>query len=324
MKAILRKSYGSPDVLQLEEIDKPFVKDNELLIKIHATAATPGDCEIRRFDMPAWIWLPLRLYMGISKPRNPLLGTEVAGVVESVGKHVTQFKVGEHIYATTSMGFGAYAEYICMPENGEIAIKPVNISFEEAAVIPMGAINALHFMRKAKIKAGHKVLVYGAAGNIGTFAIQIAKYLGAEVTAVDSGAKLSMLTSVGADHVIDYTQQDFSQSGENYDVIFDVVGKTSFSRSLKSLNKKGLYIQAVPTLMLMLKAYWVSMTSDKEVILAMAQHKAEDLRYLKELIEAGQIKPSIDKTYTLEQMVEAHRYVESGLKKGHVAITVQH
>jgi len=245
-------------------------------------------------------------------------------VVESVGKHVTQFKVGEHIYATTSMGFGAYAEYICMPENGEIAIKPVNISFEEAAVIPMGAINALHFMRKAKIKAGHKVLVYGAAGNIGTFAIQIAKYLGAEVTAVDSGAKLSMLTSVGADHVIDYTQQDFSQSGENYDVIFDVVGKTSFSRSLKSLNKKGLYIQAVPTLMLMLKAYWVSMTSDKEVILAMAQHKAEDLRYLKELIEAGQIKPSIDKTYTLEQMVEAHRYVESGLKKGHVAITVQH
>ena len=325
MKAIVLTKYGSPDVLKLKELKKPTPKDNEILIKIYATTATGGDCEIRKFKIPILFWLFLRIYVGIIKPRgNFILGQELAGEIEAVGKNVKRFKQGDSIFGTPGMGFGAYAQYICLPENRMLALKPANTTYEEAAVIPMGGYNALHFLRKANVQNGQKVLIYGASGSIGTIAVQLAKYFGAEVTGVCSTTNLELVKSLGADKVIDYTKEDFTQSDEIYDVIFDVPGKSPFSGSLSSLKKNGLYVLANPSLLDIIRGLWTSITSSKKVITEFASEKIEDLVFLKELIEKGKIKSAIDRRYPLEQTAEAHRYVENGHKKGNVVITVEH
>jgi 2-desacetyl-2-hydroxyethyl bacteriochlorophyllide A dehydrogenase len=322
MKAIIFTNYGAPDVLQLTEVAKPTPKDDEALIRIYATTVTAGDCELRSFNIPLFIWLPLRLYMGLRKPRKHILGQELAGEIEAAGKDVKRFRKGDQVFAATGFGFGAYAEYICLPEEGVLALKPANMTCEEAAAVPVGGLEALHFLRKGHIQCGQKVLINGAGGSIGTFAVQLAKSYGAEVTGVDSTEKLDMLRSLGADQVIDYTQEDFTTSGETYDVIFDVVGKSSFSRSVKSLKQNGRYLLANAGLSQMVRGRWTSMTSNKKVILGAASEKTEDLIFLKELIEAGKIQAVVDRRYPLEQIAEAHRFVDTGHKKGNVVITV--
>lgn len=322
MRAIIWTKYGPPDVLELREVEKPSPGDNEVLIRIVAASVFAGDCEMRRFDFPISFWLPLRVVFGLLKPRIKILGQELAGEIEAVGAEVTQFKSGDRVFAPTDMSFGAYAEYVCLPATKPMVIIPVNMSYAEAATVPVGGLNALHFLRKGNIKSGQKLLINGAAGGIGTFAVQIAKTFGAEVTAVDSTRKLDMLRSIGADHVIDYTQEDFTQNGETYDVIIDVVGKSPFSGSVKSLKPNGRYVLGNPRPLAILKGLWTSITSHKKVIIALAGYKTEDLVFLKELIEAGKIKPVIDRCYPLEQVAEAHRYVESGQKTGNVVIIV--
>jgi 2-desacetyl-2-hydroxyethyl bacteriochlorophyllide A dehydrogenase len=324
MKAIVFTKYGPPDVLQLKEVEKPVPKDNEVLIRIYATTVTAGDCEIRRFEVPILFWLPIRIYMGIIKPRIKILGQELAGEIESVGKDVKLFGKGDQVFAAADARFGAYAEYKCLPSTNVMTIKPVNMTYGEAAGVPVGGLNALHFLRKGNIQSGQKVLIYGATGSIGTFAVQLAKYFGAEVTGVCSTTNLELVNSLGADRVIDYTKEDFSKNGETYDVIFDTVGKSSFSRSKRSLKKKGFHLLANPGLSQTVRGLWTSITSSKKVIIALASYRTEDLVFLKELIEAGKIKSVIDRRYPLEQIAEAHRYVEKGHKKGSVVITVEH
>jgi NADPH:quinone reductase-like Zn-dependent oxidoreductase len=328
MKAIVWTRYGPPDVLQLQEVEKPVPKDNEVLIRIYATTAFAGDSEARSLKIPILYRLPMRMYVGIRKPKRiTILGQELAGEIEAIGKAVKRFKVGDQVFGSTGFGMGAYAEYKCMPEDSELgvlAIKPTNMSFEEAAAVPVGGLEALYFLRKGKIRNGEKVLINGAGGSIGTFGVQLAKYYGGEVTGVDSTGKLEMLRSIGADHVIDYTQEDFTKRGETYDVIFDVVGKSSFSGSIRSLNQNGRYLLGNAGLSKIIRGRWISGRSRKEVITGTASHKTEDLIFLKELIEAGRIKPVIDRIYPLDQMAEAHRYVDTGQKKGNVAITVDH
>jgi NADPH:quinone reductase-like Zn-dependent oxidoreductase len=327
MKAIVWTEYGLPDVLQLREIEKPTPKDNEILIKIHATTVTAGDCEQRSLKLPFWLALPMRAYVGLLKPtRITILGMELAGKIEAVGENVTRFKNEDQVFAATGFArMGTCAEYICLPEepdDGAIARKPVNMTYEEAAAVPVGGQEALHFLRRGMIQQGDKILINGAGGTIGTFAVQLAKYYGAEVTGVDSTEKLNMLRSIGADHVIDYTCEKFTESGERYDVIFDVVGKSSFSSSLRSLKTNGRYLLANPRLSQMVRGRWMSRTSSKKVILGSVDYKTEDLCFLKELIEAGTIRSVIDRCYPLEQVAEAHRYVETGHKMGHVVITI--
>jgi NADPH:quinone reductase-like Zn-dependent oxidoreductase len=329
MKAIVWTKYGSPDVLQLKEIAKPIPKANEVLVKIYATTVTAGDCEARNLKMPILIRLPMRMYVGFRKPKRiTILGQELAGEIEAIGKDVKRFRVGDQVFGTTGLGFGAYAEYICLPETsamGVLATKPAHMTYEEAAAVPTGGLEALHFLRKGNTLAsvrGEKVLIIGAGGSIGTFAVQLARYFGAEVTGVDSTSKLEMLRSIGADHVIDYTQEDFTRNGETYDVIFDVPGKSSYSRSIKSLKQNGRYLLANAGLSQMLRGPWTSMRSSKKVIFGAANQKTEDLIFLRDLFEAGQIKAVIDRCYPLEQIAEAHRYVEAGNKKGNVSITV--
>ncbi|MFX0114499.1 MAG: NAD(P)-dependent alcohol dehydrogenase [Candidatus Hodarchaeota archaeon] len=328
MKAIVWTNYGPPDVLQLQEVDKPTPKDNEVLIRIYAATANAGDCEMRSLKFPLLMRLPMRIYNGLRKPKRIIiLGQELAGEIEAVGKDVTLFKKGDQVFAATDFRFGTYAEYKCMPEKPEEAVlvlKPANMSYEEAATIPMGGLNAVHFLRKGNIQSGHKVLINGAGGSIGTIAVQLAKSFGAEVTAVDSAEKLDMLRSIGADHVIDYTQEDFTKSGETYDVIFDVVGKGSYSGCMRSLKQNGRYLLGNPTLSRLIRGRLASMRSSKKVIGGTASYEAESLIFLKGLIEAGKIKAVIDRRYPLEQTAEAHRYVEKGHKKGNVVITVDH
>ena len=324
MKAMVCTEYGSPAVLRLEEVAEPVPKDDEVLIRIVATTVTAGDCEARRFTVPLWIWLPLRLYMGIRKPRRGILGQELAGEIVSVGRDVQHFKQGDRVFGPTEISFGAYAEYICLPETYAITTKPANMSYAEAAAIPVGGLNALYFLRKGRVRPGQRVLINGAAGSIGTIAVQIAKVLEAEVTGVDSTGKLEMLRTIGADHVIDYTKEDFTRSGETYDVILDVVGKSPFSRCVKSLRPNGRYILANPGLSQLIRGIAVSATGNKKVITGLAGYKPEDLLFLKELIEAEKIKTVIDRRYPLEQLAEAHRYVETGQKVGCVVISVSH
>ena len=325
MKAIVWTKYGPPDVLQLKEVEKPTPKDNEVLIRIVATTVTAGDCELRSLKLPIYFRLPLRIYVGFSKPKKiTIIGQELAGEIEAVGKDVKLFRKGDQVFAATGLGFGAYAEYICLPEDGVMAIKPANMTYEEAAAVPTGGLEALHFLRKGNIQSGQKVLIIGAGGSIGTFAVQLARYFGAEVTGVDSAGKLEMLRSIGADQVIDYTQEDFTKNGQTYDVIFDVMGKGSFSGSIRSLKQNGRYLLGNPGLSQMFLGLWTSIISSKKVIIGAANQKTEDLIFIKKLIEAGTIKPVIDRRYPLAQIAEAHRYVETGNKKGNIVITVEH
>lgn len=322
MKAIVYYKYGSPEVLQLRQVEKPTPKDKEILVKIYATTVTAADIRSRSFTVPLSFWLPARIVLGIRKPRRYILGTELAGEVEAVGKEVRKFKKGDQVFAATLTSYGAYAEYKCLAEDGPVAIKPNNLTYGEAAAIPIGARTALYHLRKANILSGQKVLVYGASGSVGTYAVQIAKYFGAIVTGVCSTSNLEMVKSLGADKVIDYTKEDFTKCGEKYDVIFEAVDKSSFSACVKALKIDGTYIN-VTTPLPSMRMLWTKLTSSKKLVTGQnSPETAEDLNFLKELVEAGVIKVVIDRSYTLEQIVEAHNYVDKGHKKGNVVITV--
>jgi NADPH:quinone reductase-like Zn-dependent oxidoreductase len=319
MKAIVYTKFGPPDVLQLREVEKPTPKVNEVLIKIYATTVVKEDPDMRA--SPG--------FNGLLKPRNSILGQELAGEVEAIGRDVTRFRPGDQVFGIDS--FGANADYKCMPENGALAIKPTNMSYEEATSVPNGALTALPFLRdKGNIQRGQTVLIYGASGSVGAAAVQLARYYGAKVTGVCSTANLEMVKSLGADQVIDYTQEDFTKNGKSYDIIFDTVGKRSFSECKGSLADEGVYLATVPTPAVMFQALWTAKSGGSKKVkfaatgLRSASKKIKDLIFLTEWIEAGKIKPVIDRRYPLEQMAEAHRYVEQGHKKGNVAITVEH
>ena len=326
MKAVIWTEYGPPETLQLAEVDKPVPKDNEVLIKVCAATVTQADCELRRmkFTTGSWLGLAFRAYVGFTGPaRIKILGQEVAGVIESVGKEVTRFKPGDQVFAPCMLHLGAYAEYVCLPETNPI-LKPANMTYDEAATIPVGGINGLHFLRISSVSSGEKILLNGAGGSIGTYAVQIAKSLGAEVAAVDSAEKLAMLSSIGADRVMDYRQQDFTRNGDRYDVIIDIIGKSPFSRTVRSLKPNGRYVLGNPGLAGMVRGRWSPMASGKRVISEVATFKPEYYATLRELIQAGKIRSIIDRRYPLEQIAEAHRYVEQGHKKGNVVITLDH
>ena len=324
MKAIVYTKYGAPDVLQIREIEKPEPEDDEVLIKIHATEATKADCELRSFKFAVkWFWLPLRVAMGVTRPKKQVLGGYFSGEVETVGKDVLKFKKGDQVFGTTNLRFGAYGEYVCLPANYTIVRKPHNMSFEEAAAVPLGGLNALHFMRKANIRNGEKILVNGAGGSIGTFAVQIAKAMGAEVTAVDSTIKKEMLRRIGADHFFDYTKEDFAKSGQIYDVIFNMVARSSYSKCVSSLNPKGRYLIGNPRISDMLRSVLTSRFTDKTAIFAFAGEKEEELLALKEMIESGKIKSIVDKIYPPELAAQAHRRVETEQRLGIVVISME-
>jgi NADPH:quinone reductase-like Zn-dependent oxidoreductase len=323
MRAIVYTEYGPPDVLRLVELEKPVPADDEVLVRIRAASVSSGDCEVRRFDFPAWLWLPLRLMMGVFKPRFPILGSDLAGEIEAVGKDVRGFAVGDQVYATTH-NFGAHAEYKCLPCSGPIALKPANMSFVEAASVPTGAYNALHFLRRAEIRPGQKVLINGAAGSIGVMAIQLARHFGAEVIGVDSADKLEVMRAVAADRVIDYAVEDFTALGERYDVILDVHGRSPYGRCVRSLTGIGRYLLANPRFLSILRGLWTSWTSGRKVVFAFAGATAEDLDFVRSLIEAGEISAVVDRVYPLAQAADAHAYVETGRKKGNVLLSIAH
>ncbi|HDX9707513.1 TPA: NAD(P)-dependent alcohol dehydrogenase [Bacillus thuringiensis] len=302
MKAIICTKYGPPNVLQLQNVEKPKPKKNEVLVKIHATSVSTGDCRIRGFNSPLLFWIPMRIILGFRKPRKPILGVELSGEIEDIGTDVTQFKKGDQVFALTELNLGGYAEYTCVHESGLIALKPTNVTYEEAAVIPFGGTSALHFLRKGQIKKGQRVLIYGASGSVGTTAVQLAKYFGATVTAICSSSNFDLVTALGADNVIDYMKEDFTKQGEHYDIIFDAVGKYKKSLCTDALMPNGKYVS---------------------VNGMMAKVSKEDMNLLKQLAETEKLKPVIDRTYRLEEIAEAHIYVEKGHKKGNVSITLK-
>ena len=331
MKAIVYTEYGAPDVLRLRELDKPAPKDNEVLIRVHATTVNYGDLTARdfgnlspgEFHMPFLFWVLGRIGFGIGKPRKGILGSEFAGDIESAGKDVKRFKPGDQVFGYLGQGMGAYAEYVCMPEQGCLALKPANMTYEQAAAVPYGSIMALSLLRKADIQPGQKVLINGASGGIGSAAVQLAKaHFGAEVTGVCGTPRVEFVKALGADRVIDYTQEDFTQNGETYDLIFDILGKSSFARCKGSLKPNGRYLLASFKMKQLAQMLWTSVVGDKKVICAIAPGSTEDLLTVKKLIEAGQIKAIVARRYPLERAAAAHRYVESGRKEGNVVITV--
>ena len=328
MKAVVWTKYGSPDGLRLREVEKPVPKEDEVLVKIHAATVTAGDCEMRRLQLPLGLSFPVRLYAGLIRPKRiSILGQEFTGEVEEIGKDVRSYKIGDQVFGTTGFGFGAYAEYLCLPENpgdaqGVLAAKPANLTYEEAAAIPTAGLEALHYLRSANIQPEDKVLVVGAGGSIGTFSVQLARHFGAEVTGVDSTEKLDMVRSIGADHVIDYTKEEYTNVGEIYDVIIDVVGKRGVLQRLKLLKQGGQYFLAYARVLDIFLGMWVSMTSRKKLKIESASQNKTELVYLSALFETGTIKTIIDKSFPLEHIPQAHRFSESGQKKGNIVITV--
>ncbi len=332
MKAVVYTQYGSPDVLHLQEMEKPAPKDNEILIKIHASSINFGDMIARKlgaiapeeFYMPSLFWLFARIEFGFRKPKKGVLGSEFAGKIEAVGKGVTRFKQGDSVFGFRGMHMGANAEYLCMPEDGLVAIKPTNMTYEEAATIPGGALTALSLLRKVNIQHGQKVLINGASGGIGSAAVQLAKHFGAEVTGVCGTPRLEFVKALGADKVIDYTKEDFTRNGETYDLIFDVLGKVSFARCKNSLTPNGHLLYVSFKMKQLFQMLWTSRFSSKKVICALSSEKPDDLIFIKELAEAGKFKSVIDRCYPLEQTAEAHQYIENGHKKGNVVISLVH
>jgi NADPH:quinone reductase-like Zn-dependent oxidoreductase len=327
MKAVIYTEYGPPEVLRLEEVEKPVPKDNEVLIRVRAATVTAGDVNVRGFVfVPRGFGFLARLMFGLRRPRKTILGTELAGEVEAVGKDVKSFKPGDQVFGIGSESFGAYAEYVCRPEKGALAMKPANLTYEESAALPFGAGTALYFLRDlAKVRPGQKVLVNGASGGVGTYAVQLARHYGAEVAGVCSGANIELVKSLGADKVIDYTRDDFRISGATYDVICDTVaGQASFSACKNALTPNGLYCAIAGGPQTFVQMLWTSIRGGKKVLAGTPVENKEDLIAIKELVEAGRLKPVIDRSFPLERIVEAHRHVDTGRKKGNVVITVEH
>jgi NADPH:quinone reductase-like Zn-dependent oxidoreductase len=322
MKAVVYERYGPPDVLRVEEIERPIPRDDEVLVRVRAAEVTKADCEMRSFRFQVkWFWLPLRIVLGISKPKRPVLGGYFAGEVEAVGKDVTRFKKGDQVFGSAQLRLGAHGEYVCLPARYTMVPKPHNASFEEAAAAILGGLNALHFMRRANIRPGEKVLVNGAGGSIGVYAVQIAKAMGAEVTAVDGAHKEQLLRGLGADHFVDYAREDFRTGGRRYDVIFSVVATDTYRECLEALNPKGRYVLANPRLIDLLQSAVTSALTDKKVIVALAGEKEEELLALKQMIEEGKIRPVVDRVYSMDQAPEAHRRVETEQRLGAVVLS---
>jgi NADPH:quinone reductase-like Zn-dependent oxidoreductase len=323
VKAVVNTEYGSADILQVCELEQPVPCSDEILIRVRAAEVTKADCEMRSFKFAvSWFWLPLRLAMGWTRPRKQVLGGYFSGEIESVGQDVTRFNPGDPVFGCTQLRFGAYGQYLCLPASYTIVAKPGNMSFEQAAAVPLGGLNALHFMRRANIQAGEKVLVNGAGGSIGVFAVQIANTMGAEVTAVDSGIKAEMLARIGADHFIDYTLEDFTKSGHSFDVVFDMVAGSSYSGCVAMLKPGGRYLKGNPRLSDMLRCVVTSRLTDKTAMFAFAGELEEELTALKDMIEAGAISPVVDKVYPMEQAAEAHRRVETEQRVGSVVLSL--
>jgi NADPH:quinone reductase-like Zn-dependent oxidoreductase len=324
VKAIVCERYGPPEVLRVKDVEKPTPGHHDVLIKVRATTVTSGDWRVRSLQMPVGFGLISRLVLGISRPRQPILGSELAGDIESVGKDVRKFKVGDQVFAFSGSRLGCHAEYTCMPEDGAMALKPPNLTYEEAAALSFGGTTALHFFRRGKLQRGERVLVNGASGGVGTAAVQLARHFGAHVTGVCSTANVELVRSLDTQRVIDYTREDFTRSGETYDVIVDTVGTAPFSRSKDSLRAGGRLLLVLGGLPDMLRIPWVSMTSRKKIIAGPATGRADDVRFLAQLAHAGKFRPVIDRRYPFEQIVEAHRYVDTGRKKGNVVISLAH
>ncbi len=329
MKAVVFTEYGPPEVLRLEEIETPAPKESEIQIRIFATPVSYGDKMVRNadkltpgnFTMPLPFWFLTRLVLGFKKPRIKILGSEFAGEVETVGKGVTRFKKGDQVFGYRAQSFGAYAEYLCIPENDLVALKPSNLTYEEACAVPYGALTALNLLKTVNIQSGQKVLINGASGGIGSAALQLARHFGAEVTGVCSTPKLAYVKALGADHVIDYTREDFTKNKESYDLIFDILGKSSFARCQAALKPNGRYLLASFKMKQLFEMFRTSLSGDKKVICALSTEKVEDLNFIRELAEAGKIKSIVDRRFPYEQVVEAHRYAETGEKKGNIVLT---
>ena len=323
MQAIVYTRYGPPDVLHPVALEKPVPGDKEVLIKVHATTVTAGDYRVRGFDVPAEFWLPARFAFGVFRPKCQVLGSEFAGEIEALGRDVKSFNQGERIFGIDGTRFGAYAEYLCKPENAVLARMPQGMKYDEAVAIPFGALTALHFLRdKGHIQRGHNVLVYGASGGVGTAAVQLARYFGATVSGVCSSENIEMVKSLGAERVFDYTCEDFTRSGQSYDIIFDTVGKAPFSYSKTALKQNGIYLSTVFGLKELFQMLWTGLTGDRKAIYTVAPERKQDLDFITALIEAGKIRAIIDRCYPLAQAAEAHAYAEKGHKKGNLVLSV--